>query len=505
MSNFSNLSSLPKVKKITVLGGGSAGFIAALTLKRKLPQLEVQVLRSPHLGIIGVGEGTTPYFPQHFHGYLGLKPDKFYAEAQPIWKLGIHYLWGPRKSFNYTFTPQTDFRHVDLPKNNGYYCDEDFSGVDLSSALIAEDRVFARRPDGSMALHQNFAYHMENKKLVGYLEARCRDFGVKITDATVNHVRRREDGGIAALGLDVGGEAEADLFVDASGFHAELLGRELEEPFQDYSDALFSDRAVVGGWEREPGEPIQPYTTAETMDSGWCWRIDHEEIINRGYVFSSAHCTDEEAEAEYRRKNPRAGQTRVVKFRTGRYRRQWVHNVVGIGNAAGFVEPLEATALMCICLQSRALADGLIDADQQPTPSVASSYNKYMAGLWDEIRDFLAIHYKFNTRINTPYWRRCQEETALHDAAALVEFYQENGPSLLAKSILMNPNSPFGIEGYYTMLVGQQVPYGKRHTAAPAERAKWNTYRQKNRAIAGKAMDVRQSLAMIRDPRWRWV
>ena len=140
------------------------------------------------------------------------------------------------------------------------------------------------------------------KKLVAGLEARCRDFKVKITDAKVNSVRQREDGGIAALGMDIGGDSEADLFVDASGFHAKLLNRELEEPFLDYSDALFSDRAVEGGWAREPGEPIEPYHTAESMDSGWCWRIDHEEITDRGGVFSSAHCTDEEAEAEYRRR-----------------------------------------------------------------------------------------------------------------------------------------------------------------------------------------------------------
>lgn len=492
------------LQKITVLGGGSAGFIAALTLKRKIPALQVTVIRSPHLGIIGVGEGTTPNFPKHFHEYLGLKPEKFFAEAQPIWKLGIHYLWGPRESFNYTFTPQTDYRYKDLLKNNGYYCDENFSHIDLSSALMHEKRVFARQPNGTMQVSNTFGYHVENKKLVGYLEARSRDFGVKIIDATVTQVRRLENGGVAALVLDNGLEESADLFVDASGFHAELLGRELEEPFVDYSDALFSDRAVVGGWPREPGEPIQPYTTAETMDAGWCWRIDHEEIINRGYVFCSAHLSDEEAETEYRRKNPRAGQTRIVRFRTGRYRRQWVQNVVAIGNAAGFVEPLEATALMTICLQSQGLTDALVECDLQPTASMSHMYNTYMASLWDEVRDFLSVHYKFNTRLDTPYWRRCQEETALHGAGALVEFYRENGPSVLARSVLVPPVSPFGIEGYYTLLVGQQVPYQRRHAASSAERTLWDNYRKKNHFTASHAFDVRQALAQLRDPRWCW-
>jgi len=493
------------IRKITVLGGGSAGFIAALTLKRKIPDLKVTVIRSPHLGIIGVGEGTTANFPKHFHEYLGLKPERFFAEAQPIWKLGIRYLWGPRASFNYTFTAQTDYRHRDLPKNNGYYCDDDFSNVDLSSALMDEKRIFARQPNGAMQVFNNFGYHIENKKLVGYLEARARDFGVSIIDATVIRVRRLEEGGVAALVLDTGSEEVADLFVDASGFHAELLGLEFKEPFVDYSDSLFSDRAVVGGWPREEGEPIQPYTTAETMDAGWCWRIDHEEIINRGYVFCSAHISDEEAEAEYRRKNPRAGQTRIVKFRTGRYQRQWVHNVVAIGNAAGFVEPLEASALMTICLQSQGLTDALIECDLQPSDSMVKMYNIYMASLWDEVRDFLAVHYKFNSRIDTPYWRRCQEETALHGAEGLIEFYKDNGPSVLSKSVLVHPVSPFGIEGYYTLLVGQQVPYQRRHHITSKELALWNNYRKKNQMTATHAFGVKEALSQLRDPRWCWV
>lgn len=500
---MSAVTSCP-VRSITVLGGGSAGFIAALTLKRKRPHLRVRLLRSPQLGIIGVGEGTTPYFPQHLHGYLGLKADKFYAEAQPVWKLGIHYLWGPRPSFNFTFAPQTDFRHADLPKNNGYYCGEDFSDVNAASALVARNRVFQRQPDGSPLITDALAYHIENKKLVGYLEARARDFGVEIHDGTVASVERREDGGVAALVLEDGGREAADLLVDASGFFSELLGKALEEPFVDYRDALFCDRAVVGGWARPPGDPIQPCTTAETMDGGWCWRIDHEEIINRGYVYASDQMSDDAAEAEFRRKNPLLEHTRMVKFRTGRYRRQWVHNVVGVGNASGFVEPLEATALMCICLQSRALADGLAETDDEPTRSMIGMYNQYLAGLWDEVRDFLAVHYKFNTRLDTSFWQRCRAETALHGAAALVDYYQENGPSVLAGPVLMNPNSPFGIEGYYTMLVGMQVPHARPHTPPAPEKSRWENHRRRHQHAANTGLDVKQALALVRSPRWRW-
>ena len=124
------------VQSITVLGGGSAGFIAALTLKKRLPHLEVTLLRSPGIGIIGVGEGTTPYFPSHFHDYLKIDQASFYREAEPVWKLGIRYLWGPRESFNYSFGQQVEWQWQDLPKPNGYYCADDFRNASLYSALM---------------------------------------------------------------------------------------------------------------------------------------------------------------------------------------------------------------------------------------------------------------------------------------------------------------------------------------------------------------------------------
>src|SRR5205814_5969658 len=142
--------------------------------------------------------------------------------------------------------------------------------------------------------------------------------------------------------LESGAVLDADLFVDASGFRAQLLGKTLKEPFYSYKDSLFCDKAVVGGWKRE-AEPIKPYTTAETMDAGWCWQIEHEHHINRGYVYSSSFISDEAALAEFLRKNPKVAiQPRVVRFRTGRYQRTWIGNVVAVGNATGFVEPLEA-------------------------------------------------------------------------------------------------------------------------------------------------------------------
>jgi tryptophan halogenase len=490
------------IQSIVVLGGGSAGFMAAITLKRKLPNLQLRVVRSPDIGVIGVGEGTTVAFPRHFFEYLRLKPQQFYTQGEPTWKLGIKFLWGPRKEFYYTFAYEYQHRYPELSRNNGFFCGEDHHPPGRVSAFMAHDKAFARRVDGTPDFHSHHAFHIENKKLVGWLENVARDLGVQVLDATVRP--ERGPAGIAALVPERGDRITADLFVDASGFRSELLVGALGEPLISYTDSLFCDRAVIGGWPRTD-EPIKPYTLAETMDAGWCWQIEHENWINRGYVYASSFIGDGAARAELMRKNPRiANEPRVVKFRSGRTRRMWVDNVVGVGNATGFVEPLEATALQVICVEASTLADSLIDSLCAPTPTLIQLYNNYNTRAWDDIRDFLAVHYKFNTRLDTPFWRACRNDTHLHEAGFLVDFYRENGPSVVAGVQLLHPSNSFGMDGYLALLVGQNVPHAKPFTAPPPEAKIWRDRCLTWDHEAQRGLTVKQCLEAIRRPGMKW-
>ncbi len=493
-----------KISSVVVLGAGSAGFIAALTLKCKLPHLRIRVVRSPNIAIIGVGEATTVVFPRHFFEYLKMKPQEFYLEAKPTWKMGIRFLWGPRKEFVYTFSFEYEKRLPGMPRNNGFYYSDETPWLGRSSAFMLHDKVFPRRPDGLPHFHNNHAFHIENVTFVGWLENRCRELGVEVTDATVNAEPGGE--GIAALITESGERITGDLYVDASGFRSELLGRALNEPFRSYADTLFSDRAVIGGWNRAADEPILPYTVAETMDAGWCWRIDHEQVIHRGYVYGSAFISDEDARAEFLRKNPKVDPAgnRVVKFRSGRYERSWVGNVVGIGNAAGFVEPLESTALQVICVECNSLTDALLDSLCEPTPSVVKLYNRYNGDQWDDIRNFLAVHYKFNTRYDTPFWRAVRADARLHGAEDIVEWYQDNGPSVLGGTVLVHSSNSFRMDGFLALLVGQNVPYKKRHEPTARELEFWQRYRQQLAVEAQAGMSSEEALQALRTPGLQW-
>jgi tryptophan halogenase len=496
------------LRKVIVLGGGSAGFMAAIALRTKIPALDVLVIRSKDIGIIGVGEGSTIALTRFLHDYLRIGPKRFHEVARPTWKAGLRFLWGPRPYFNYTFGPGMEAQYPDLPKAMGYYCDADVEYSDLYSALMTQDRIFERGPNGAPRFHDAFSYHFENERFVDFLEAHALAQGVRTLDDTVLEVRR-DDRGVAALALKSGAVESADLYVDCSGFASLLLGKTLAEPFIPFKSSLFCDRAVVGGWDRatssDPADQvIRPYTTCETMDAGWCWQIEHIARVNRGYVYSSDFISDDAARDEFTRKNPKVTNTRVVRFVSGRYARCWVDNVIAIGNASGFVEPLEATALGVIAMQSRLLADTLVDSALQPRPTQVREFNDFHTRNWDSIRGFIAVHYKFNTRLQTPFWQACRADVELGRAQPIVEYFHECGPTALWQPTMFDDFDQFKMGGYASMLVGMRVPYENRHQPTESERNLWETKRQRLKEAAQRAMTVRETLELISSPKWKW-
>jgi tryptophan halogenase len=210
------------IQNVLVLGAGSAGLIAAISLKRKIPGLKVRVVRSPDIGVIGVGESTTPAFPKHIFEYLGISRRHFYATARPTWKMGIHFLWGPRPQFEYGFQFQLDVQLPDLRRPNGFYCDEEFEAASVCAALMLQKKAFPRQGNGGgPEIPPWHAFHLENPKLVACLETVAREIGIDFIDAKISGAQRGP-AGISAVVLEDGRSVEADLFIDASGLSASI-------------------------------------------------------------------------------------------------------------------------------------------------------------------------------------------------------------------------------------------------------------------------------------------
>ncbi len=484
------------VKRVVILGGGTAGFLAGLAFRQQLPELDVVIVRSKKMGVIGVGEGTIVSVVHFLHNFLGLDSKAFNRAVEPSIKLGIRYLWGERPFFNYTFTPQLSAPKPGLRLPTGYYCQDDFEFADMSSALMCHDKACLRTPSGEPALRGGFAYHLENEKFVEHLETLADDAGLTKIDDVVTGVERGPRG-VKALQLESGDRVEGDFFIDCSGFRSELLGSTEGAEYVRFDDALLCDRAIVGGWART-NEPYHPFTTAETMDAGWSWQIEHDHAINRGYVFSSAFMSDDEAQAEFKRKNPALGSVRAVPFPAGAYRESWIGNVIALGNSAGFVEPLEATAIGMIC-------DGVLNTVRvfeasgcRPMEAQRKQFNTMTFKNWTIIRDFLALHYKYNTRLNTPFWQAARADVALGDLGPLCEFYEAVGPDLS----LLGPDLKrdfFGADGYLAMLVGQGVPYERDATLTATEVDQWDSMREAIRLRARDGMSVAECCAHLRE------
>ena len=486
---------------ILILGGGTAGYITALTLMRNLPTVNVTVLQSSKLGIIGVGEGSLRQLPDFLHNYLEIDPARFFAEVEPTWKLGIQFQWGPREKFNYTFSPQVDVNHPnpELTRPMGFYCFDDMQNHCVASVMMDNDLVALRKPNNNMDWFTDFGYHLDNQKFATFLERFSIEQGVKVLDDMVIDVEM-DIGGVQALVLESGQRISADMFVDCSGFASILLNKTLKEPFVSYTDSLFCDRAVIGGWERTD-EPIHPYTRSDTMDAGWSWQIEHLNHINRGYVYASSFVDDEQAELEFRQANPKIDSTNIVRFRSGRFQRAWVKNVVAIGNSAGFVEPLEATAIAAICSSAKALGETL---KGPVTPSSIDQFNAYNASSWDTIADFLSVHYKFNTQLNTPFWQACHNHVDLRGAKPIVDYYTQNGPDALWRLTLEDPVCRFKLDGYYTLLIGQGVRHAMLNDISAKERTAFRKLQAATLHYASEGFNTRDVYRAVGSDRWRW-
>jgi tryptophan halogenase len=194
----------------------------------------------------------------------------------------------------------------------------------------------------------------------------------------------------------------------------------------------------------------------------------------------------------------------VVRFKTGAHQRLWVKNVMAVGNASGFVEPLEATAIAFVCSQTQALADGLHHNGLVVSDALRDGINRIFDDGWNNIREFLAVHYRFNNRLETPFWRACVNDVELGAAADIVDYYRAHGPNTLLRHIHERRMEMFSLEGFHTILIGLKVPFATPHRADETEVARWERFREQNRREARFGLSVAEAMRVIRLPEWSW-
>jgi tryptophan 7-halogenase len=406
------------VRKLVIVGGGTAGWITAAAFARLLGQrLTIELVESEAIGTVGVGEATIPQIIR-LNTILGLDEHDFVRRTSGTFKLGIEFVdWGKLGSrYLHTFgeTGMTlgnvGFHHHWRRSVAGAGAADPKGLWDYSLHQLAADQARFGKMDkvGNTAMTGlAYAYHFDASRYALYLREYAEARGVTRTEGIVESVARdSETGDLTAITLKGGTRVEGDFFIDCTGFRSLLLGGELGVGYDDWSRWLPCDRALAVPSERLP--TLVPYTRATAKSAGWQWRIPLQHRTGNGHVYSSGFTSDEAAADTLMAglDTTPLGDPRPIRFTTGRRQTFWAHNCAAIGLSSGFLEPLESTSIHLI--QSHVSRLIQLFPRSPHAEAERAEYNRRCAAEFEQIRDFLILHYHRTDREDTEFWRYCK-------------------------------------------------------------------------------------------------
>lgn len=422
------------VKSVTIVGGGSSGWMTAAAFSKLLPNIKLTLVESPSIPTIGVGESTIGHINQ-FLEMLGLNDEDWMKHCNATYKTSIKFIdfrENPKDSPHTFHYPFGIFDVTDKPRgimewflaaaDRGNIDPKNFAEFYHDAVLMTDANKLTKNEDFKIRgfnFKQDTAYHMDATLFGMWLRDNiCLPSGMTHIIDTVTDVVQRGDGSIEKVGTESNGYLEADLYIDCTGFRSLLLDQTLKVPFISFHDTLLNDRAVatvIPYIDKE--KEMENYTSCTAIEAGWVWNIPLWNRIGTGYVYSSKYATEEEAEEQFRKHLksnrmifPDAARAeecklRHIKIRHGVHERAWEKNVVGIGLANGFIEPLESTGLMLTHEGIVKLCSALMMRD-----GIVSNYDVdlFNYGFQEQIigfKDFISQHYALSMRNDTPYWK----------------------------------------------------------------------------------------------------
>ncbi|QHJ10393.1 Flavin-dependent tryptophan halogenase RebH [Paraglaciecola mesophila] len=402
--------------KIVILGGGTAGWMAANLFAHKWADkladksLTITLVESPDIGIVGVGEGSTPTL-KRFFSMLGIGDSDWMPQCNATYKMNIAFEnFSPASGitrYSHPFISQIDTftqrafmvnartRRLGLDTHTN-------PGDFLLNGVLAKQNKGPQTP-ANFPFSIEYGYHFDSHLLGAFLQQHAIGLGVDHVQANVESIKQHPNGDIAALHYKEGIEISGDLFVDCSGFSSVLMQKTLGVKFNSYKDNLFNDSAVVV--PTPIGEQIPVETTSTALSAGWCWKIPLTNRFGNGYVYSSDFVSKNDAEQELKNHlqlNENA-ECRHLSMKVGALEKQWQNNCLGIGLSAGFIEPLEATALH---LTQISIEQFILEFEEGGFSNrLQGQYNAKMQYRTERTRDYIVAHYKLNTRNDSEYWR----------------------------------------------------------------------------------------------------
>nr|WP_137677658.1 tryptophan halogenase family protein [Parerythrobacter lutipelagi] len=458
------------IERIIIVGGGTAGWMAAATLSRLKTGRDVEIIlvESEQIGTVGVGEATIPPFVD-FNRLLELGEAEMLSAVQGTFKLGIQFInWGklgdsyihPFGNYGYEIEG-VSFHHV----WHKYRQAGDKRPIQVFNVetMAAHFGKFARTEDYQRddLPPVNYAYHIDATAYAQFLRKYAEKRGVvrregRVADVTLDS----ESGYVASLTMDDDAVIEGDLFIDCSGFRGLLIEQALETGYDDWSHYLPCNRAVALPCNRDDGGPPPPYTRAMAHSAGWQWQVPLQTRNGNGHVYCSEYMEADEAHdilVKHMAGKPTA-EPNFLRFVTGRRKKFWNKNVIALGLSAGFMEPLESTSIHLVNTGINKLVallslDGITQAQED-------AFNRLTGKEYDKIRDFLILHYKATARDDSEFWNYCRTMDVPDSLTEKMDLFRSNG------QIFREDDELFTETSWAAVMMGQGVQMGGHNAMA---------------------------------------
>lgn len=503
------------LKTVTIVGGGTAGWLTAVMLRTLSEKsLKVQLIESPNIPTVGVGEATVPQMPMTLN-MLKIPMREFFRRCNASFKLGVMFRnWNTDANGKLVDYLNPFGRPLQVGGVDGCYYHQTFGsgGRDFNQTFTANlDLVRANKGPfstevGKMHPRVGFAYHLDAGEFAKMLSEIGVERGIEHILDDVADVELDERGYVSAVHLEERGRHPVELVIDCTGFKGLIINKALKEPFVSYSKYLGNDRAMALQIPHPDPNKIASCTASSALGAGWSWRVPLFHRIGTGYVYSSAHRTDDEARDEFMAHlgsdAPKGAEPRVIPMRVGRTRNAWVKNCIAIGLSSGFIEPLESTAIHMIDLGIQRLLSYFPDSDF--SDAHRNRYNKTMDALYNEVLDFICLHYALGNRTDTQYWIDARTELQVPDRLAEnLELWKHQPPAALD----LETGHLFNHPTYQAVLMGKRVydtgyGTGKFTRRVALNKDLWTKhlreYSQERAKIVEKCADHRLGLMAIR-------
>ena len=444
------------MRKILIVGGGSAGWMTAALMGKLFQGLyDVELVESEAIGTVGVGEATIPAIKK-YNELLALDEAEFMQRTQATFKLGIEFVDWLKQGHTYIHAFGVIGQDWEWLRCHHYWLRanergraRDFSAYSINCAAALKNKFMRARPDmaDSPIGHIAHAFHFDASLYAKYLRSFAEQHGVKRTEGKILDVEMHDNGDIAAVRLEDDRRIEADFFIDCSGFRALLIEQTLKTGYEDWSHWLPCDRAMAVPCART--DPLIPLTRSTARESGWQWRIGLQHRTGNGLVYSSRHIDDDSAEKLLLSNldGEQLADPNKLRFTAGKRRKMWNRNCVAIGLAAGFLEPLESTSLHLV--QSAAIRLVRLFPDRATDQATIDEFNRQSDFEWERIRDFIVLHYCATERDDSDFWRYCRTMELPDTLQRKIDLWQSNG------RVFREDEELFSEESWIQVFIGQ--------------------------------------------------